>query len=443
MSVRHQSTLSGWGRLPAPGREVLSEDLEKAVRGRSLTRGLGRSYGDSSLPPPGKVDVAGSMLADRILAFDPQTGVLLAEAGFSLGALNQVFWPQGFASPVSTGTQYVTLGGMVAADVHGKNHHRVGTFGAHVRRLKMSLAGGEVVWCSRQQKSDLFFATLGGMGLTGHILEVEVGLESIPSPWIWAESERIPSLDRFLIALKEAAEEWPFTVGWIDCLKRGRHMGRGILMRGRWAEKDEAPVDSPPAKRRFTVPVEAPSWVLNRLSARAFNAVYYGKHVRRQIRGIAHPETFFHPLDFVVGWNKIYGSRGFVQYACVIPYGDDPRPVRQFLDLLTGLKVTSFLSVLKDFGAEGDGLLSFPRPGMSICLDIPARPGTADTVATLDDFLISCGGRIYLAKDSCTTAERFRVMEPRLEAWQAVRRKWDPQQRLASAQSVRLLGDIR
>ena len=387
--------------------------------------------------------MAGSRLADRILAFDPGSGILLAEAGLSLGELNRVFWPRRFTSPVSTGTQHVTLGGMVAADVHGKNHHRDGTFGAHVRRLRVLLADGRVVWCSREEESDLFLATVGGMGLTGHILEVEVALKAIPTPWIWAESERIADLDRFIEGLREAADSWPFTMGWIDCLKRGRHMGRGILFRGRWAEPSEAPSAPPRPKKRLVVPVELPSWVLNRASVRAFNACYYRKQLRRITRGIAHPESFFHPLDVLVDWNKIYGPRGFTQYACVIPYAPDPRGVRRFLDLLTHLGVASFLCVLKDFGAEGDGLLSFPKPGMSISLDIPVRSGTAAVVAKLDDCVIASGGRIYLAKDAFTTAERFRAMEPRLPAWQRTRRRWDPDQRLASAQSVRILGDPR
>ncbi|MEM7355563.1 MAG: FAD-binding protein, partial [Acidobacteriota bacterium] len=216
-------TLSGWGRLPGPGREVVSEDLAAAAAGAALTRGLGRSYGDSSLPPADRPVAAGSRLADRLLAFDAESGLLRAEAGFSLGELNRIFWPRGFSAPVATGTQYVTLGGMVAADVHGKNHHVAGTFGTHVRRLKMLLADGRSVWCSRDGKHrELFLATLGGMGLTGHILEVEVALARIPSPWIWSESERIADLDQFITKLREAAQSWPFTMGWIDCLKRGR-----------------------------------------------------------------------------------------------------------------------------------------------------------------------------------------------------------------------------
>ncbi|MCP3964564.1 MAG: FAD-binding oxidoreductase [bacterium] len=438
-----KSMLSGWGRLPLPGRQVLGEDLERVARGMPLTRGLGRSYGDSALPPPGEARVAGSRLADRILSFDPDSCVLRAEAGFSLGELNRIFWPRRFSSPVLTGTQHVTLGGMVAADVHGKNHHRDGTIGSHVRRLKMLLADGRVVECSRESHQDLFLATLGGMGLTGHILEVELVLQRIPSPWIWSEAERMGGLDRFLAGLEQSAAEWPFTVGWVDCLATGRHRGRGLLIRGRWAEPSEAPSEPPAPRKRLVIPVELPSWVLNRLSARTFNLLYYRKQLRRRTSGIAHPESFFHPLDVLIGWNKIYGPRGFTQYACVIPETDGTAGVRRFLGLLTSLGVASFLCVLKDFGGEGEGMLSFPKPGMSLSLDIPVRGNIREMIARLDDCVIDCGGRIYLAKDAFTSAESFRAMEPRLKAWQEVRRRWDPDGRLASAQSIRLLEDRR
>ncbi len=434
-------TVSGWGRLAVPGVELRSEDLASLTRDVPLSRGLGRSYGDASLPPPGRPRVAGTRLADRILAFDPETGVLRAEAGLTLGELSRIFLPQGFSSPVMTGTQHVTLGGMVAADVHGKNHHRDGTFGAHVRRLLMRLADGSVAWCSREVKSDLFLATVGGMGLTGHILEVEVVLEQIPSPWIWAETERMADLDSFLAGLKAAAAEWPFTVGWIDTLKRGKHMGRGLLIRGRWAQASEAPADPPAAKGRLPVPFELPSWVLNRLTVRAFNEVYYRKQLRRLSRGVMHPESFFHPLDIALDWNRIYGPQGFTQYQCVLPGGTSP--VRDFLEFLTAEGVPSFLSVIKDCGDEGDGMLSFPMPGTSIALDVPVRAGgaTADLVARLDERVIAAGGRIYLAKDAFTTPEHYSAMEPRLDAWQEVRRRWDPDGRFASAQSVRIFGD--
>lgn len=436
-----QSTLSGWGRLAVPGREVVSEDLERITLEVPLVRGLGRSYGDSSLPPRGREVVAGSRLADRILAFDAESGLLRAEAGLSLGEIHRLFLPRGFSSPVVTGTQFVTLGGMVAADVHGKNHHVDGTFGRHVRRLRMRLAGGELCWCSETERPDLFFATLGGMGLTGHILEVEVLLRKIPSPWIRAESERIGDLDAFLAGLKEAARSWPFTMGWIDCLTRGRHMGRGILYRGRWAQPGEAPAEPPRPKKRLTVPVDFPSWVLNRTTVKAFNFLVYRKHLPRRRRGIVHPEAFFHPLDAIGEWNRIYGRRGFTQYQCVIPEEAGAAGVRSFLALLTGLGVASFLCVIKDCGAQGRGLLSFPRPGTSIALDIPVRRDTQEVVDRLNERLIELGGRIYLAKDAFTRRHHFRAMEPRLDDWLAVRRRYDPEGRIRSAQSVRVLED--
>ncbi|MEE8522770.1 MAG: FAD-binding oxidoreductase [Thermoanaerobaculia bacterium] len=443
MSADAESTLAGWGRLPVPGREVVSEDFESITRGMTLSRGLGRSYGDSSLPPPGRTVVAGSRLADRILAFDSETGILRAEAGLSLGELSRVFLPRGWASPVYTGTQYVTLGGMAAADVHGKNQHVDGSFGDHVQRLRMRLADDRVLWCSPEEHPDLFFASLGGMGLTGHLLEVEVALSSIPSPWILAESERIPDLDSFLEGLSLAAAEWPFTVGWIDCLTTGRHMGRGILHRGRWAAPGEAPARPPPEKRRLTVPIDFPGWMLDRWSVRMFNALYYRKQLRRQRRAIVDPESFFHPLDVLRDWNRIYGSRGFTQYQCVIPKAAGIEGVRRFFDLLTGIGAASLLSVMKDFGREGRGMLSFPMPGTTINLDLPVRAGTQEIVDRFNECVIDLGGRIYLAKDAFTRQRHFRAMEgERLDKWLRVRARWDPDGLLASAQSARILGDM-
>ena len=433
--------LSGWGRIAVAGREVRSEDLERITRDVPLSRGLGRSYGDSSLPPPSRPVVAGSRLADRILAFDPTTGVLRAEAGLSLFDVNRVFLPRGFFDPVAPGTQFITLGGMVAADVHGKSHHRSGSFGAHVQSLKMRVADGRIVECSREAEPGLFRATIGGMGLTGHILEVECRLLRVPSPWIQAESERIEDIDRFIDALKEAGPRWPYTVGWIDCLSTGRRMGRGILHRGRWAEPAEAPRHAPGQRHRPSVPFVLPGWVIDRWSVRAFNACFYRRHVPRVRRGILHPESFFYPLDVVRHWNRLYGPRGFTQYQCVLPESAGRGAPRRFLELLTRRGGASMLCVIKDCGAEGVGLISFPRPGTSIALDLPIRDGTQDLVNALNELVVAEGGRVYLAKDVLTRADHFRAMEPRLEAFLAIRRQWDPQGRLRSAQSVRLLGD--
>ncbi len=438
---KQEPRISGWGLVSVPGHEERSEDLERLTRDAVLTRGLARSYGDSSLPPPSERRVAATPLADRVLRLDPQAAVLRAEAGLSLRAMNRLLLPRGLYSPITPGTQLITLGGMVAADVHGKNHHVAGTTGRHVRALRVRVADGRVLECSREQEPDLFRATLGGMGLTGHILEVELGLERVPSPWILEESERIPDIDRFLAALKESARAWPHTMGWIDCLSRGRAMGRGILMRGRWATPQEAPRPLPPAPQRPSIPFLFPQWVLNPLFVKLFNFAYYWAHQPRFKRRLVHPESFFYPLDAIGDWNRMYGRRGFFQYQCVLPAEAGLDAPRRFLELLTSRGGASMLCVIKDCGPEGEGLLSFPRPGTSIALDIPVRDGTQALVDALNELVVKEGGRVYLAKDQFTRPEHFRAMEPRLAEFQAVRRRYDPQGRIRSAQSVRVLGD--
>lgn len=436
--------LEGWGRLGAPGVERRGEDLERLTEEPPpLSRGLGRSYGDASLPPPDRPVAVGTARADRILAFDRGTGRLRAEAGLTLLELNRLLLAEGWFVPVSPGTQYVTLGGMVAADVHGKNQHVDGDFGHHVERLRMRVASGDVLWCGPEEQPDLFAATVGGMGLTGHILEVELTMRRIPSPWILGESYRVPDIDAFLEGLAREARRWPFTVGWIDCVARGRHMGRGVLMAGRWAEPDEAPNRPPRRVLRPRLPVDFPGWVLGRPTVRAFNEVYYRMAPPRPRQTIQHPEAFFYPLDVLRDWNRMYGRRGFVQYQCVVPRAAGPQGVREVLEVLTSHGGASFLAVIKDFGMEGPGILSFPMPGTTIALDLPMRgEATRALVDALNEVVLRQGGRIYLAKDALSRPEHFRAMEgERLERFREVRERWDPQRRFRSAQSVRLLGD--
>jgi FAD/FMN-containing dehydrogenase len=434
------SHISGWGQLPVPGREIRSENLEALTRDAVLTRGLARSYGDASLPPPSHPVVAATPLGDRLLAFDDQTGVLRAEAGYSLHDLFRLFLPRGWFTPVSPGTQFVTLGGMVAADIHGKNHHVDGCIGRHVRALRLRVASGAIVEASREREPDLFRATIGGMGLTGHILEVELQLVRLPSPWIFGARYRIPDIDTFLSMLKRTAAEWPFTMGWIDCLSGGRRMGRGFLDCGRWATASEAPAKPPRPLARLTVPFVCPSWVMGRTVGRVANEAIY-RWSRPKAGHVIHPEKFFYPLDALHDWHRLYGRRGFTQHQSVLPESAGPQAVRQLLALLTRAGAASFLCVIKDCGAQGEGLLSFPLRGTSIALDIPVRDSTQQVIDTLNEFVISVGGRIYLAKDAFTRAEHYRAMEPRLDEWLAIRRRWDPDERLRSAQSVRLLGD--
>lgn len=437
--MKTNGQLAGWGRQFAPGREVHSESL--GATPLVLFRGLGRSYGDSALPPPSSPVVVNTTRADRLLGFDPETGVLRAEAGLSLHAINQLFLPRGWFVPVTPGTQYVTLGGAVGADVHGKNHHVEGCFGSHVRSLRMRVADGRTLRCGPDERRDLFLATVGGMGLTGQILEVEIPLRRVPSSWIWQETERVPDIDTYVRRLKETAREWPMTMGWIDCLSRGANEGRGILMKGRWAAPGEAPQRVAAEPRRHRFPMQAPEALLNHRFVQAFNFGYYWQHLPPVRRGIVNPYQFFYPLDSVRDWNLMYGRRGFTQYQCVLPVEAGPGAARSFLDVLTARGGASFLCVIKDCGAESPALLSFPRPGISIALDIALRDDTQALVDALNEYVIGVGGRIYLAKDSHTRPEHFRAMEPRLPHFLDVRRRWDPKRVFRSAQSVRLFGD--
>ncbi|MBN1610928.1 MAG: FAD-binding oxidoreductase [Polyangiaceae bacterium] len=433
--------LAAWGRLPAPGRELLGDDLESSSTGAALARGLGRSYGDSSLPARADDKLVGTRLANRILCFCPETGVLRAEAGLSLAEVNRLFLHRGWFSPVTPGTKFVTLGGMVASDVHGKNHHRDGCFGAHVLRMRVRLADDSLVDCSPTEYPDLFHGTIGGMGLLGHILEVEFPLRCIPSSWLWTESWRVRDIGEFLAALERTALDWPMTMGWIDCLSRGRSMGRGILMAGRWASSSEAPPFPSATPRPRTLPFELPNWVLNACTARLFNGAYYWQHLRRHRSGLSAPDPFFYPLDAVLHWNRAYGSRGFTQYQCVLPKAAGAAAVREFMTLLTRLGGASPLCVIKDCGPQGKGVLSFPMEGTSIAIDMAVSPEIQRIVDRLNEFLVAAGGRIYLTKDRFTRPEHFRKMEPRLPAFESLRAKWDPGRRLRSAQSCRLLGD--
>ncbi|HXJ23710.1 MAG TPA: FAD-binding oxidoreductase [Polyangia bacterium] len=433
--------LSGWGHAPVvPASEVRSEDLTAATRGMPLSRGLGRSYGDSSLPAARDHRVASTVLADRILAFDAQTGLMRAEAGLSLSDIYRLFLARGWFVPVTPGTQFVTVGGMVAADVHGGNHHRDGCFGGHVTRLLMQLADGRVLECSRDVEPDLFRATVGGMGLTGHILEVEFRMAKISSPWLWGDRQRVNGVGQFFDSLGRSASDWPFTKGWIDCISGGKSLGRGVMYRARWATPDEAPPRPPRHKKGFAIPFFLPSWVLNRASARLYNEFRF-RTQRTKAAGIVHPDEFFYPLDGIRHWNRLFGRPGFTQYQCVVPHATGLQTITRAIQLVNKRGFASPVCVIKDCGPEGEGLLSFPKLGISIAIDVPVRSWTQPLIDELNELVLGEGGRIYLAKDAFTRREHFQKMEPRLAEWQAIRRRWDPDGRFRSAQSVRLLGD--
>ncbi len=433
--------MAGWGHYPVVrGNERHSEDLVDITRDATLTRGLARAYGDASLPPAGDHTVANSCLADRLLSFDPNTGIVRVEAGFPLMRLNRFSLPRGWFTPVTPGTHFVTVGGMVASDIHGKNHHVAGCFGEHVRSLKIRVADGAIVECNGDNH-DLLRATIGGMGLTGHILEVEFQMERIPSPWIWEESERLDNFESVLERLEDAGRDWPFTVCWSDFLITGERAGRALLMKGRWAAPDEAPAGLPTWRSAPTFPLYLPNWALQTWMMRIGNFLNYTAHGAKKKQHITHPETFYYPLDVIRQWNRVYGRRGFTQHQAVLPAPHTHRRHEQYLRLLHDNRAKVFLSVVKDCGDEGTGMISFPKRGVSYALDIPIDQDTQRVVDRLNDFVVAEGGRIYLAKDAFTRPDHFRAMEPRLDAWTAVRRQWDPEGRIKSALSVRVLGD--
>ena len=328
------------------------------------------------------------------------------------------------------GTQFVTLGGMVACDVHSKGHHSAGTFGRALRALRMRVPDGRVLEVSDATEPELFLATQGGMGLTGQILEVEVALRRVPSPWLYAETRSFADIDALVDGLRDASARWPYSVAWSDTTARGRALGRGIVYAGDWAEPRQARTRPPRWRAPLPMPFDLPSGLIAPWSLPAWNTAYFHVH-RRDTSGIQHPRAFFHPLDIVGRWNRAYGRRGFVQYQCVVPIDRDPGIVRRVFEILTRNEGASPVAVVKDFGDEGRGLLSFPRRGITISLDFPMRgAATQRLVDLLNDEVAAAGGRIYLAKDALTRPEHFRAMERRLPAWNEIRRKWDPDARL-------------
>ena len=439
--------LSGWGRYPVldcrlehlRGREGLPDLIERSPT--LIARGNGRSYGDAALNP----DLTLSMLPmDRIQAFDEKTGLLTCEAGVLLADILDMFVPRGWFPPVVPGTKFVTIGGMIAADVHGKNHHLDGSFGAHIESLLLMTADGETRTCNRAKNADLFRATLGGMGLTGVILSTSFRLKPIETAFVMEETLATRDLDETM-ALFETSRNWPYSVAWIDCLARGSKQGRSLLMRGRFLERSASPpllVPDPllpTTARQLTVPINTPTVLLNRVSMRAFNAWYYRRSAKSSRTRVIDFDRFFFPLDRLQKWNRMYGRRGFVQYQCVLPKGESSTGIRALLDRISSARFASFLTVLKLFGPVGEGLLSFPMEGYTLTLDFPMQNGVPALFAALDETTHRHGGRVYLAKDAYCTPERVRQGYPRYAAFGTVRTAAaGPVPKFASALSWRL-----
>ena len=421
--------LHGWGRYPSADCRLehlrQAEDAERFIADSAtlIARGNGRAYGDAALNPT----LTLSMLAmDRMQRFDERTGLLTCEAGVLLADILQTFVPRGWFPCTVPGTRFVTVGGMIAADVHGKNHHRDGGFGASVEALTLVTADGDVRECSRTEHRELFRATVGGMGLTGIILAASFRLRRIETAFVTAESLPTKDLDATL-ALFEESSEWQYSVAWVDCLGTGANLGRSVLSRGHAMTHDalptrlrEAPLDWP-QRRGPTVPFDAPAMLLNRATIRLGNALHYARFRAVGGQRPQHLAPFFFPLDGIGAWNRLYGRRGFVQFQCVVPKAEGPPALAELLQAVAASGNGSFLAVLKLLGGQGEGMMSFPLEGYTLALDFPIRNGTLGLLDTLEGIAHGYGGRIYLAKDAASSGERLRLGYPNCAAFNAAR----------------------
>lgn len=434
MSMR---PVSSWGRLSAYPHEVVELNDPALVAGlmasrsqRGLPHGMGRSYGDVCLNPYGLLWRTVGL--DHFIEFDDHTGRLVCEAGVLLRDIQRLVIPRGWILPVTPGTQLVTVGGAIANDVHGKNHHILGAFGDHVRRIKLVRSEGNTIECGPQLRQDWFAATVGGLGLTGVIVEAEIQLHRVASPWLDTETIPYVNLNDFFQLADDSEAGWEHTVSWIDCTSGSGC--RGLFMRGK--PTAVGPL-SEPKGRRLTMPIVPPVSLVNRFSLRPFNAAYF--HLKKWQGGhaVMHYEPFFYPLDNLLEWNRIYGPKGFFQYQSVLPREAGQVAVQAMLGEIARSGEGSFLAVLKTFGnRQPVGMMSFPRPGVTLALDFPNRgERTHKLFERLDEVVREARGRIYLAKDARMPRDLLETGYPRLDEFLKYR-----DQGISSGLSCRLLG---
>ena len=436
--------MTGWGNFPKLDCAVSvprsqAELAALVARGHAIARGNGRSYGDSAISPRNTIDMRNF---DRMIAFDPQTGVLEAEAGVMLTDVIDAFLPRGWFPMVTPGTRLITLGGAIAADVHGKSHHIDGSFGACVNWIDVMGRDGRVTRAARDENPDLFGWTVGGMGLTGIILRCAIRLKPVQSGWI--RQQMIPA-ENLAAAMRvfEDTMDTTYSVAWIDCAAKGAHLGRSLLMIGEFARPDEVqpqhrhrPLDVP-AKTKHTFPFNLPGFALNPLTVRAFNALYYWMGARKPGFSIVDWDEFFYPLDAIAKWNRLYGRRGFMQFQCVLPRQSAEAGLHALLEAISNSGQASFLSVLKRFGPQTSPF-SFPMEGYTLALDFPRTRRAIDLMPRLDAITLDHQGRFYLAKDSRLPAETFARSDPRAAEFAAWRRANGLDTAFSSAQSERL-----
>ena len=428
--------LHGWGRYPiieaeAPWFETVDQAVELAAGpGRWIAHGLGKSYGDSALNPR----VLMTRRFNKLLAFDPHQGVVTCESGVTLAELIDVCLPKGWFLTVAPGTKLITVGGAIASDVHGKNHHGAGCFSAAVISLRLMLPDGRTLQCSPVENADLFRATCGGMGLTGLILDATLRLQPVNSAYIRETVIRCRNLEEGF-AQFESNRDIDYSVAWIDCLASGDDLGRSVLMLGRHA--DDGRLTLPPV-RPASVPVECPDFVLNHWSVSLFNRLYFQAHRSRVMEHPVSIDAFFFPLDRIAHWNRLYGPRGFTQYQFVLPKAASFDGLRCILHRIAASGSGSFLAVLKLLGLQNQNPLSFPLEGYTLALDFKIQPRLFPLLEELDRIVLDHGGRLYLAKDARMSRKVFRAGYPCWEAFSALRHQYGLGDRINSLQAERL-----
>lgn len=426
-----------WGRLSAFEHELLDlpqppfkQPLVKAHQ-KSLAYGMGRSYGDICLNPGG---ILWNMRTrDHFYHFDEQTGILSCEAGVLLKDIQQLMIPRGWMLAVTPGTQWVTVGGAIANDIHGKNHHRYGSFGNHVLALDLLRTDGSRIQCSPQEQSDWFAATIGGMGLTGIITSARLQLRPVPGPWLNSETIVYSTLKEFFDLADESENSWEYTVSWVDCFSKQK--GRGIFMRANHYEHNQV---TPHLRKTLKIPYTLPFSLVNRASLPLCNTLYYYLKSQNAGKKVFHYESFLYPLDHIPEWNRFYGSKGFFQYQCVLPRSTGIAAIQTMLNAIASSGEGSFLNVLKTFGnRENLGMMSFPQPGVTLALDFPNRgTSTLKLFTRLDSIVREAKGRLYMAKDARMPRDLFCSGYPRLTEFLHYR---DPG--ISSALSRRLIED--
>jgi FAD/FMN-containing dehydrogenase len=417
----HQDRLQfeSWGRYPRLPAEVRplywKEDFPplQVSSAKMLAVGMGRSYGDVCLLQNGTLLRTPNL--DRLISFDAQTGLLRCEAGVTLAEILDFAVPRGWFLPVSPGTKYVTVGGAIANDIHGKNHHVAGTFGLHTPCFELIRSDGTQIVCSATQNPDMYAATIGGMGLTGLISWAEVQMRPIVSRLIRYQSTQFVGLEEFVALSRASTQE--YSVAWIDCVAQGRNFARGIFIQG-LHDENPGPL-TPLAKPKLALPFDLPDFALNRSSVGAFNTLYYHKQITKQRSGLTDYEPFFYPLDRILQWNRLYGQQGLLQFQCVLPWASDTLGMTELLKAITASGLASFLAVIKVFGdVVSPGMMSFPMPGITLALDFPIRREVSFALLDrLAAITAEFGGRMYPAKDACMSAAHFQQFYPQWEQW--------------------------